>query len=273
MPRVVELRVPSVDAELAADRMWAAGAQAVEVIDAPDEVALRSVLSDDDDRSRQRLGPLPTGWRVAFLDVADAPSEAWRDFATPIDVSASLVIRPAWLPPRRSADDVLEVAIEPGGAFGLGDHPTTRLSAAAVERLVTAGARVLDVGCGSGVLSVIAARSGADHVTAIDIAEAAREATLANAAANRVADRVAASTDPLAEVDGAFDLVLANILAPALVSLAPDLVRVTRPGGALVVSGVLAGGYDHVVSALAPLDVVQVDELDGWVAIELRRGR
>lgn len=271
MPRIVELRVPPEDAELAADRLWAAGARAVELIDGPGRAAARSVLADDDDVSRRRLGALPPGWQLTFLDVPDEPSEAWRDFATPIEVSPTLVIRPAWLPAGAPRDGVLEVAIEPGGAFGLGDHPTTRLSAAAVERLVRPRDRVLDVGCGSGVLAIIAARLGAGQVTAIDIAEAAREATLANAAANGVADRVAASVDPLERVDGTFDLVLANILAPALVALAPDLVRATAPRGTLVISGVLVDGHDHVMAALAPLRPVRVDQLDGWAAIELRR--
>jgi ribosomal protein L11 methyltransferase len=166
------------------------------------------------------------------------------------------------------------VAIEPGGAFGLGNHPTTRLSAAAVERLTGEGSgvtSVLDVGCGSGVLAIIAAARGATRVIAIDIAEAAREATVANAAANGVGHLVEASTDALAQIDGACDLVLANILAPTLIALAPELQRVLAPDGALVISGVLDGGYDHVIVALAPLRVVRVDVLEGWAALELRR--
>jgi ribosomal protein L11 methyltransferase len=91
-----------------------------------------------------------------------------------------------------------------------------------------------------------------------------------NATRNRVADRIVASTTPLADVDGTFDLVVANILAPQLIALAPDLRRVTEPGGALIVSGVRAGRYGHVLAALAPMQLVGVDELDGWAALELR---
>src|SRR5690606_28140168 len=147
-----ELRVPTADAELGADRLWAAGAQAVEELDNDDGIALRSVLADDDEVSLERLGTLPAGWTVTFIDQADAPSEAWRDFAVPIDVSPTLSVSPAWLAaPQRSG--VLQVAIEPGGAFGLGDHPTTRLAAAAAVRLTGPGSSVLDVGCGTGVLA------------------------------------------------------------------------------------------------------------------------
>ena len=270
MPRVVELRVPAGDRELAADRLWAAGAQAVEEVDDGTDVALRTVLADDDEVSRRRIGELPAVWRLRFFEQPDAPSEAWRDFARAIDVSPTLVVRPAWLD-RVGRPGVTEVAIEPGGAFGLGDHPTTRLAAAAAERLTGHGTSVLDVGCGTGVLAVIAAVRGARPVVAIDVAEAAREATVANAVRNGVGGEVAVSTTALADIDGAFDVVFANILAPTLVMLADDLRRVLAPGGVLVISGVLAGAYDHVLAALHPLRPIRSDVLDGWAAAELRR--
>jgi ribosomal protein L11 methyltransferase len=276
VPRVTELRVPASDAELAADRLWSAGAQAVEEAEGPGATAiLRTVLAADDEVSQARLGHLPDGWEVGFCDQPDAPAETWRRFAVPIEVSPTLTIRPAWVAAAApSQSGRLEIAIEPGGAFGLGNHPTTRLSAAAVERLTGEGsgvASVLDVGCGSGVLAIIAAARGATRVIAIDVAEAAREATAANAAANGVGDRVVASTDALEQIDGAFDLVLANILAPTLIALAAELQRVLPLHGVLVLSGVLDRGYDHVVAALAPLRLVRTDLLDGWAALELRR--
>ena len=128
--------------------------------------------------------------------------------------------------------------------------------------------RVLDVGCGTGVLAIVAAGLGAQPVVAIDTAEAAREATLVNAAANGVV--VDVSTSPLEQVDGQFDVVLANILAPTLVALAPDLLRVVAPGGALVVAGILDGRYDHVLAALTPLRPAHVEVIAGWACIELR---
>lgn len=128
---------------------------------------------------------------------------------------------------------------------------------------------MLDVGCGSGVLAIIAARRGAAPVIAIDIAEPAREATEDNARRNVVADVVFASTASLRDVEGEHDLVVANILAPTLVALAPDLRRVTARRGRLVISGVLAGSYDHVIAALAPMCVVATRDLDGWSAVTL----
>jgi ribosomal protein L11 methyltransferase len=267
--RILALTVPSEAVELAADRLWAAGAQAVEERDSDDgRVELRTSLGSDDAVSGVRLGVIPVDWSCEFVEVDPRPAETWREFARPIAVSERLVIRPAW------QDDggvpgVLDVAIEPGGSFGLGDHPTTRSTARVLDDLVRPGHHVLDVGCGSGVLAIVAALRGAARVVAIDIAESAREATDDNSLRNGVADVVEASTTPLGEIEGQFDLVLANILAPTLVSLAPDLRRVTAEHGRLVISGVLSDGYDHVVAALAPMRVVANSDDDGWSAVTL----
>lgn len=275
--RVVEIEVPADDAEPAADRLWTAGAGAVEELSVEGgRVRLRSVLAADDEVSRRRLGQLPSTWTVRFVEVDDAPSDAWRDFAAPIVVNDELVLRPAWVE-MEERPGVTVVAIEPAGAFGLGDHPTTRLSADAVWRLTQPDDRVLDVGCGSGVLAVVAVLRGARAAVAIDVAEAAREATEHNAERHGLADRIETSCSPLADVDVAsddgidrrFDLVVANILAPTLVELSEDLRRVLAPGGRLVVSGILAGRHDHVLRALSPLRAVRTDVLDGWACVEL----
>jgi len=121
------------------------------------------------------------------------------------------------------------------------------------------------------VLAVIAAVRGAGEVEAIDLADPAREATLDNARRNGVADIVRASTRSISDVDGEFDVVLANILAPVLVSMSDDLRRVVACDGTLVISGILADRHDHVLEALHPMVVVSTRELEGWAAVELRQ--
>jgi ribosomal protein L11 methyltransferase len=132
-------------------------------------------------------------------------------------------------------------------------------------------ARVLDVGCGSGVLAVGAVLAGARSADGIDISPAALAVATANAQRNGVADSVWVGTTPLAEISSTYDVVVANILAPTIIELADDLTRVLADDGVLIISGVLADRFGHVVPALQPLRVRQVDEMDGWAAVTLGR--
>jgi ribosomal protein L11 methyltransferase len=131
---------------------------------------------------------------------------------------------------------------------------------------------VLDVGCGSGVLAVLAARLGA-RVDACDVDPAAVEATAENARANAVALAVRLGTLDGSGPEGGYDLIVANLLAPVLVTLAEPLRAVLAPGGVLVVSGLLDRRWSHVASALEPLVLVQVDHHEGWTALTLRTRR
>ncbi len=267
---VTVVTVPSADAELAADRLMQAGAFAVEERPLDDgRVELRAVVADSGSAAGDRFGEVPPGWAIRSDPFDDTPADTWRQYATPVRVTPTLVVRPAWLP-ELGEQGLTEVAIEPGATFGLGDHPTTRLCAAAIWQLRTAHASVLDVGAGSGVLAIVAVLAGARHATAIDIADVSPAVVVDNARRNAVADRITASTTPLEHVDDTFDLVVANILAPELVALAPHLMRVLAPGGTLLLSGLLDGRYDHVVSAMTPLRLTDVDELEGWVALVMR---
>lgn len=261
--RQLVVSVRSDEVELASDALWGLGVVAVEEREGADGIIeLWTSLGDDAVET-----DLPWPWR--FVEVDASVADTWRQFATPIWVQADLVVRPVWVPFDAPAG-VTVLHIEPGATFGMGDHPTTVLSLRAARRLVAPWCRVLDVGCGSGVLAIGACVFGAAGAVGIDIAPAAVPTTEANAEANGVADRVAVSTTDLADVDGTYDLVLANILAPTLVALSADLRRVLAPGGALVISGILADAHAHVLAALAPLAVVESEFLDGWAAITLR---
>ena len=267
--RMLVVTAPAAEAELAADELWRRGVAAVEErpvagdgVDA--RVELRTTVGDDE--------PEPDGlrWPWRFEDVDPEPATTWRDHAQPVTVADSVMTIPAWIE-AAVPDGVTGVRIEPGAAFGLGDHPTTQLSLRLLvpEIDVRPGGRVLDVGCGSGVLGIVAARRGAGTVRALDVSTAAVEATRDNAARNGVGGVVVADAAPLGAVDGVWDIVVANILAPTLVGLAPDLRRVTAPGGVVIVSGVLARRHDHVLEAMSPFVVRAAAELDGWAAVAL----
>lgn len=292
--RAVEVEVAAEEADLASGLLWGAGVTAVAEHPAGDRrVRLRADVPDGGVAVvRSALGGR---WTVVAVDVGDDGLDAWRDHAEVVTAGRRLVVRPSWVSLGPVADDALVLEIDPGRSFGHGAHPTTRLCLATVEDLLDARpqAAVLDVGCGSGVLAVAAARLGAVRVVAVDIDPAAVAATSANAAANGVADRlevvavVAGRSDadptvlarsdrvgaiPLRQdgsVDGRFDVVVANIGARALVDLAPALRAHLAPGGTLVLSGLLDPPPAEVAAAFAPLEVAEVRRLDGWVALLL----
>lgn len=283
MATALVVTVPGAEVELASDVLWSLGVVAIEerpaagdVVDGTVDhlVELWTSLGEDHDVVTHAAAAFPARWRWHLVEVDDDTVHAWRDHAVPTWVASDLVICPAWVPfnaPHGSPDDLVVLDIEPGSTFGLGDHPTTMLSVRALRSVVGPGVEVLDVGTGSGVLAVAAAVFGAGAVTAIDISPASPAIVGANADANGVGGVIAASTTPLAEVDGIFDVVVANILAPTLVELADDLRRTLKPDGVLVISGILADRHQHVLDALAPLVPVDTTVLEGWACVILRR--
>jgi ribosomal protein L11 methyltransferase len=256
------------EVELASDALWSLGVVAIEERAQGDQVELWTSLGDDRTAVLAAASPVLAKWPWRFVDVDETIADSWRLHARPIWIDDDFVVCPAWVP-FEVPPGVTVIRIEPGATFGLGDHPTTVLSMRAIRAVLRDGSTVLDVGCGSGVLGVGACVLGASSARAIDIAPASVAVTAANAELNRVGDRVEVSTTPLAEVDGQFDVVVANILAPVLIDLAEDLLRVTAPHGALVISGVLADRHEHVEAALQPLQRRHRATLDGWAALTL----
>lgn len=181
----------------------------------------------------------------------------------PIRVSGRLWIVPSW----HEAPDpaAINLVLDPGMAFGTGSHPTTRLCLEWLEREVRGGERVLDYGCGSGILAIAAARLGAASVSGVDIDPQAIEAARANAERNGVAASFFDSAEPVA---GEYDLVVANILSNPLRVLAPAICAHVRRGGRLALSGILREQADEIIGIYArwlPLQVADVRE--DWVCL------
>ena len=186
------------------------------------------------------------------------------------------MIRLMWRRHRAAAEDVV-LALDPGMAFGTGLHPTTRLSLAAVESLAERGsiadARVLDVGCGSGILAIAAAKLGAGSVLGVDTDPIAIEATAANSARNGVEDRIDSRVGSVPTGEPAFDVVLANLIASVLIRHASQLRDELRPGGTLLASGVFVDREGDVRDAFATVGLeVSRRTIEGeWVALETVR--
>jgi ribosomal protein L11 methyltransferase len=200
--------------------------------------------------------------RVSGHEVADDWAERWRRFHRPVVVGDRLRVRPPWEP---AADGLEELVVDPGQAFGTGAHPTTRLS---LELLLGIDARgsFADLGCGSGVLALAAARLGFRPITAVDSEREAVDATLENARANGVELDDVRRLDLRREPAPAADVVAANLVRPLLRRVA-DLIE--RPPRALIASGLLVGEEDKVAAAFAPLREERRLTEAGWSAVLL----
>jgi ribosomal protein L11 methyltransferase len=272
---VVRVAVPAADTEVAADAMWQAGAIAIEERDTPSGVLLVADAAPGADIGGL-LAAVDRRWpaEVVAVDI-DAALDAWKPFARAVRAGDRLVVRPPWVP-AIPAEGAVEVVVDPGRAFGSGAHASTRLALAAVERLVGGGERVLDAGCGSGVLGIAALALGAAEAVGVDHDPAAIAASRANATRNRVGDRFTASGRPLDEVaaaDGPFDLVVANLLLPDLLALAPALGAALAADGSLAVSGIVVGQRRPTVTAAARSGLVPVggEAIEGWLAVTFAR--
>jgi ribosomal protein L11 methyltransferase len=207
-----------------------------------------------------------------LVDEADW-AEEWKRHFPVLRVGRRLVIRPTWRRHRAAGDEVV-LALDPGMAFGTGLHPTTRLCLAALEQLAdrggAAGRRILDVGCGSGILAIAGVRLGAISALGVDTDPLAIEATTANARRNRLARRIRAREGSLPTGEGPFEIILANLIASLLVRLAGDLRAELAPGGTLLASGIFVDREAEVREALGTASLRVTDRLGegDWVALE-----
>jgi ribosomal protein L11 methyltransferase len=215
------------------------------------------------DRVRTETGFALSSPLAARVEDQDWVRVTQAQFA-PMRISSRLWIVPSWREAPQA--DALNILLDPGLAFGTGSHPTTRLCLAWLDTALRPGQTVIDYGCGSGILAIAAARLGAQRVIGVDIDAMALEASRYNAQRNGVAVQFLAADAPAPEPA---DVVLANILAGPLKILAPLLASLTRPGGQLVLSGLLSEQAADVAGAYRPWFELRVGAVEeGWVRLE-----
>jgi ribosomal protein L11 methyltransferase len=239
-----------------------------------------SQLQDTKARLESALGymrmmyPMPT---PAYRTVNEEDwAEAWKAHYHPVRIGQRLLIRPLWIEMETAPADVV-LALDPGMAFGTGTHPTTQLCLEALEALVQPGVQVLDLGCGSGILSIAAVKLGAAYALALDIDPIAVKVTEENAEVNGVLDKITAQEGSLETVITSarrFDLLVANIIAKVIIQMAENhLGEAVRPGGLAIFSGIIDNQADDVEAALREtgLEPYKRRHMGDWVVIEARR--
>jgi len=204
-------------------------------------------------------------------------ANAWKDYFHVTHIGHRLVIRPSWREYTPKDNEVV-LELDPGMAFGTGLHPTTRMCLEQVERYTRPGMRVLDVGTGSGILALAAAKLGAASVHCIDNSSVAVESATANIAANNLSDRITVTLGVLDETEAVrmanqYDLVLANIVARVIGSIASQLTQVLAPGGQLIASGIIEDRLHEAERPLltAGLTLFDAATIDDWVTLILTK--
>ncbi|NCW49262.1 MAG: methyltransferase domain-containing protein [Actinobacteria bacterium] len=264
--------------ELTSDLLWSLGATALEERPASPGAALVVTMSDRA-AAEHFLGSLlapTTGVDPSTVNLERrefVASQSWRDHARWHRIAPDLLVGPSWLEAPVPGD---AIAIEPAGSFGLGDHPTSGISLAETRALVRPGDRVIDLGAGSGVLSIAAVLRGAVEVCAIDISPEAVAAARLNIKMAGCADRVTTILDgtgaaAVAAFDGSADLLVANILAPELVALAGPIDAAVAPSGRLVLSGFPEARIPFVNAAFPDWVESRRRIRGNWCALVLRR--
>ena len=196
---------------------------------------------------------------------------AWKKYYNPVKISERFTIVPTWEEYTPVSSDELIIELDPGMAFGTGTHPTTVMCIQALEKTVKAGDEVIDVGTGSGVLSIAAAMLGAEHIRAYDLDDVAVTQARLNAKLNKVHSKIEIVQNNL--LDGAkgnsADIVVANILAEVILRFTDDAAKVTRSGGRFIASGIIQQKKEQVKDALllAGFEIVETMMMEDWVAL------
>ncbi|MBA2663831.1 MAG: 50S ribosomal protein L11 methyltransferase [Bradymonadaceae bacterium] len=296
-PQWYRLELLTNSAEPAAALLWSGGAQGVEIQDletfmeggtmapVPDGktrlIAFFEHNEDsvpaDDTRALETLATAGVEPElVSYAAFTDRSWEtAWMDFFKPLALSRRVIVGPPWESFEAPVGGQ-RLVIEPGMAFGTGTHETTQLCAQILDDLLDGDQElsVIDVGCGSAILAMAAARLGAHPVVGVDNDPTAVEVALANLVVNDLQDRIVLSTTPIEEVEGVFDIVVANILPHVLLELREALIAHVAPeAGTLILSGITEDKADEVIAGFVQPGwrLVQRRQAAEWVALEVER--
>lgn len=226
------------------------------------------------EKTPKLLGKIPYGkLKTKELDDIDY-SENWKQYFKTFKIGEKIVIKPTW-EDYEAKENELIIEIDPGMAFGTGNHETTSMCIAALEKYLKEDMTVFDIGCGSGILSIISAKLGAKKVTAIDLDEMSVKASKENVKLNKVEDVVKIEKgDLLSTIEDKADLVVANIVAEVIVEMVKDLDKYIKPNGIFITSGIIEEKIPMVEEVLLDnnFSILEVEGLNDWSLIIAKRG-
>jgi ribosomal protein L11 methyltransferase len=235
---------------------------------------LVEVAADGLDKLKEAgVDPSPAEVAVQRIYEEDWANE-WKKYFKPFRIGKNVVIKPSWEEFEMLPEDLV-IEIDPGGAFGSGTHETTSMCIELIEKHMKKGDIVFDIGCGSGILGVAAAKLGASKVIAGDIDTAAVVTSIENAGLNGVSDVMTAREgDLFAVAEGKADLIVANIIADVIIMVSSDVPQFLNEGGTYIASGIIDFRKDEVIDAVrkAGFSVVDVMEKGCWVALAMKSG-
>jgi len=199
-------------------------------------------------------------------------ANAWKDHFHPVRLGQRIVIKPSWREFAANSDDIV-LELDPGMAFGTGLHPTTRMVLEAMETCVLPGFSVFDVGTGSGILAVAAAKLGSASVLAVDTEPVAVRVARENVVLNSASELVTVREGSVEQGNATYDVVLANIIGSVISEMAQDLARVLNPDGVLITSGIIAERLPMVEAAFADanLRIAERMQSDDWFCLIVNR--
>ncbi|HPL98955.1 MAG TPA: 50S ribosomal protein L11 methyltransferase [Bacillota bacterium] len=207
---------------------------------------------------------------VSTREVSDEDwANAWKKYYKPVKIGERVVIKPTWEEHKVKADEVV-IELDPGMAFGTGTHETTIMCVKLLEKYIKSGSTVFDVGCGSGILGIAAAKLGAEKVVCVDIDEVSCRVSRENAEINKVDERVDVRCGNLLNVvSGKADVIIANIIADIIISFSEDAMSFLAKGGIFISSGIISDRRDEVLRKLRAEDfsILEVLEMGEWCAI------
>ncbi|MDP4550332.1 50S ribosomal protein L11 methyltransferase [Alkalihalobacillus macyae] len=199
---------------------------------------------------------------------------AWKKYYKPVKISERITITPTWEEYTPVNTDEIIIELDPGMAFGTGTHPTTVLCVQALEKIIQPGQRVIDVGTGSGVLSIAAASLGADSVDALDLDEVAVKSARLNTKLNKVHSKIQVSQNNLLDnIQEQYDVIVANLLSEIIIRFTDDVAKVLKPGGAFITSGIITAKKDEVKQSIIEqgLEIEETLQMEDWVAFIARK--